>query len=139
MTFIPQFEKEFPYQEGDLLMFFNKKTKSFYITKILKIERAIMKKGDVRNIAGQQIEAPEDDFFLIVAVKWSDYYNSTEKAKEAVEKRKLTWKVQHIPMRPGCFIKDPKELVGHQEVSVEELESYNEWRQIFDKGDAGVW
>lgn len=140
MTFIPQSEKEFPYQEGDLLLMFNKKEQLFYVTKILKIERVIFKQGEVKNIAGQQIMAPEDDYFLSTVVKWTDcVYHSPEEAQNALQENNLTWEVTCIPMRPTGILIEYRGLIGHQEVTDEELQPYHEWKRKFDTGEAGIW
>ena len=122
------------------MLAYSEKEQKYYITKVLKIDKVIMKKGDVRNIAGQNIEAPEEDFFLTISVKRSEYiYNSKQEAIEAVEKNNVSWYIYHLPQRSSGIMLNPRELIGNQEVTQEELKLYKQWKELFDKGEAGVW
>ena len=137
MSFIPQSAKEFSYREGDLLLSSGEKSSAFCIQKIIKIEKIIMKKGDAKIILNQRVEAPEDDFFLVVAYKTTDYiYKSVEEAKTATISNNIAWKIGYIPGRP---FKSSKEVIGHQEVTDEELTTHNNWKELFDRGEAGVF
>jgi hypothetical protein len=140
MSFIPPSEKAYPHPEGTLLLGFNKKANAFYITKVLRIDKVVMKPGEIKNIAGHKVKAPAEDFFLAVSVKWTDtIYPTKESAKEAVDRKGLAWKYMHIPMRPSGLMAEPGELVGHETVADEELEGYFQWKKAFDSGEAGVW
>src|ERR1700688_3742600 len=65
-NFFPPEYKSFPFAEGDLLSHRSREGK-YSISKVLKIDRITLKKGDTINIQRQAFVAPEDDFLLIIS------------------------------------------------------------------------
>ncbi len=140
MTFIPQSAKEFPFKEGSILLSAKEDFMAFSIIKILSVEKIIMRAGDIKSILGQRIQAPEDDFFLVVSWKTTDYtYQSEEEAVEAIKLNRIPWKIGHIPSRPGSLTQTPKKLICYQEVTDEEIGIHKEWKKLFDENKAGVF
>lgn len=83
--------------------------------------------------------APEDDFLLIVSTAFGESeFGSFDEAKSAALAGKWTVRVGHAPNRtPGAAAGQAR--VGTSPVSKVELEGYSQWRQAFDRGDAGVF
>jgi hypothetical protein len=137
-NFFPPEYKSFPFAEGDLLSCRNEEGK-YTVSKVLKIDRITLKKGDTINIQGREFVAPEDDFLLIISSALGEpAFNSLEEAKAAAQAG--TWKVfvGHVPNRaPGAT--ERQSLVGHQRVTESELVGYREWKAAFSKGEAGVF
>ena len=135
--FSPEY-KSFPFAEGDLLSHRSREGK-YSVSKVLKIDRITLKKGDTINIQGQAFVAPEDDFLLIISCAFGEpAFNSLEEAKAAAQAG--TWKVfvGHVPNRaPGAA--EGHSLIGHQAVTESELVGYREWNAAFSKGEASVF
>jgi hypothetical protein len=137
--FFPPEYKSFPFTKGDLLSSRNAEGK-YMVSKVLKIDRITLKKGDRINIQEQKFVASEDDFLLIISCAYGGFaFNSLDEAKAAAKAG--TWKVggvEHIPNRaPGAA--EGQSLIGHQAVTESELRGYNEWKTAFSKGEAGVF
>jgi len=137
-NFFPPEYKQFPFNEGDLLVS-QREGGKFAVNKILKIDRFDIKKGASINIQGQRFFASEDDYLLIVSAAYGDdEFMSIETARTAAQSGKWTVKLGHAPNRtPGAAA--GQTLVGHSLVSESELDGYRKWRAAFDRGDAGVF
>jgi hypothetical protein len=135
--FPPEF-KSFPFSEGDLLSSQGRDGK-FSVSKVLKIDRVVVKKGASINIQGKVFVAPDEDFLLIVSCAYGKYeFNSLEEAKAAAKTGKWTVGVAHVPNR-AVGAAEGQILVGHQPVLESELIGYKEWKAAFDRGEAGVF
>ncbi|MBL0219236.1 MAG: hypothetical protein IPQ07_35870, partial [Myxococcales bacterium] len=68
-TFFPPEYKQFPFKAGDLLA--NRRSDGkFAVTKILKVDRWALKKGQSILIQGKTFVASEDDYLLIVSASY---------------------------------------------------------------------
>ena len=137
-NFFPPEYKTFPFEEGDLLV--SKRSDGrFSVNKVLKIDRVDLKKGASISIQGKSFVASEDDFLLIVSAALGESeFGSFDEAKSAALAGKWTVRVGHAPNRtPGAAAGQTR--VGTSPVSKVELEGYSQWRQAFDRGDAGVF
>lgn len=136
-NFFPPEYKTFRYKEGDVLAFENKG--KYAIERILKIDRIVVRRGQAINIQGKLFTAPEDDFLLVVGTSFSDAVFSTpEEARIAVKNKSWKAKIGHVPRRtPG--IGENAAYLGNYPVSKDELEGYRQWKEAFDKGEAGIF
>jgi len=136
--FFPPEYKTFPFNEGDLLVS-QQKNGTFSISKVLKIDKIDIHKGQPISIQGKRYVAAEDDSLLVVSSAYgAEKFNSFEAAKKAAIAG--TWKigVTHIPNRaPGAAA--GQQLVSHAPVKDEELEDYKTWLDSFVKGEAGIF
>ena len=137
-NFFPPDYKTFPFNEGDLLASRGGDGK-FSVSKVLKIDRIALKKGESINIQGKSFAATEDDYLLIVSCSYgAAEFNTLEEARAAATKGKWTVKLGHAPNRsPGAA--EGQTRIGHTSVTESELAGYREWRRAFDKGNAGVF
>jgi len=137
-NFFPPEYKTFPFKEGDLLVS-KRSAGKFSVNKILKVDRFDLKKGSAINIQGQRFVATEDDYLLIVSAAYGeDEFNSFEEASAAARASKWKVKIGHTPNRtPGAA--EGQTLVGSSTVSERELVGYRQWRQAFERGEAGVF
>ena len=137
-NFFPPDYKVFPFKEGDLLSSRNRDG-MYSVSKVLKVDRVLLRKGRVINIQGKLFTATEDDFLLIVSACYGKAeFKSLDEARAAA--RASTWhvKMAHIPNRPPGAA-EGQTLVGHAPVQERELEGYRLWKQAFDRGEAGVF
>lgn len=137
-NFFPPEYKTFAFKEGDLLVS-KRQDGTFSVNKILKVDRFDIRKGSAINIQGQKFVATEDDFLLIVSAAYGESeYKSFEDASAAAKAGKWKVKLGHAPNRtPGAAA--GQTLVGHSPVQESELDGYRQWRQAFERGEAGVF
>jgi hypothetical protein len=137
-SWFPPEYKTFPFQEGDLLASQGEGGK-WSVSKILKVDKIVVKKGKSIGIQGQRFVAPEDDFLLVVSASYGeDEFDSLEAAAAAAKAHSWHVKLGHIPNRaPGAA--EGQKRVGHEPVRKDELAGYRLWRAAFDKGEAGVF
>jgi len=137
-NFFPPEYKIFPFKEGDLLVS-KRSDGKFSVNKVLKVDRFDFKKGFAISIQGQKFVATEDDFLLIVSAAYGEAeFNSFGDASAAAKAGKWKVKIGHAPNRtPGAA--EGQTLVGHSPVSEHELDGYRQWRQLFERGEAGVF
>ncbi|WP_313334689.1 hypothetical protein [Comamonas sp.] len=137
-NFFPPEYKSFPFQEGDLLVS-KRADGKFAVNKILKVDRFDFKKGSAINIQGQRFVATEDDHLLVIGAAYGEAeFNSFEEARAAAKLGSWTLKMGHVPNRaPGAA--EGQKRVSHSPVSASELTGYQQWRQAFDKGEAGIF
>lgn len=136
--FFPQDYKEFPFKEGDLLASPRDDGK-YAVNKILRIDKVVLKAGDSISIQGQRFTAPVEDFLLIISAAYGHAeFDSLDEAKQAAEKGNWNISVGHAPNRPPGAAAG-QILIGHMPVSEEELVGYQQWKEAFDKGEAGVF
>lgn len=137
-NFFPPEYKTFLFKEGDLLVS-KRSDGKFSVNKILKVDRFDFKKGESINIQGQRFVASEDDYLLIVSAAYGESeFNSFEEANAAASSGKWKVKLGHAPNRPpGAAV--GQTLVGSSPVLEPELSGYRQWRQAFEKGEAGVF
>jgi hypothetical protein len=136
--FFPPEYKQFPFKEGDLLVSRDSAGK-FAVSKILKIDRIGIARGESIIIQGKKFTAPVDDYLLIVSASYGvSEFGSLEEARAAALAG--MWRVQlgHAPNRtPGAA--EGQTRVGSAPVTEAELSGYRAWRKAFDKGEAGVF
>lgn len=137
-NFFPPEYKAFPFKEGDLLVSYRSEGK-FSVNKILKVDRFDIKKGKAINIQGQRFIATEDDYLLIVSAAYGESeFGSFEDASAAAKAGKWTVRIGHAPNRtPGAAVGQTR--VGNGTVLESELTGYRQWRQAFERGEAGVF
>ncbi|CAA0110286.1 Uncharacterised protein [BD1-7 clade bacterium] len=137
-NFFPENYKTFPYSEGDLLAS-HRSDGRYSINKVLRIDKVVLKAGETILIQNQAFEAPEEDYLLIISMSYGDdEFDSLEAAKLAADKGVWTIKMGHVPNRaPGAA--NGQTLIGHHPVKEGELEGYNQWKNAFIKGEAGVF
>ena len=137
-NFFPPEYKTFPFNEGDLLVS-KRSNGKFSVNKILKVDRFEFKRGSSINIQGKQFVATEDDYLLIVSAAYGEAeFKSLEEARVAAQTGRWSVKLGHAPNRtPGAAA--GQLLVGHADVLDTELEGYKQWRQAFERGEAGVF
>lgn len=137
-NFFPPEYKTFPFHEGDLLVS-KRSDGKFAVNKILKVDRFDYKTGDTINIQGKVFAATEEDFLLVISSAFgASEFNTFEEARAAAQTGKWTVQLALAPNRaPGAAA--GQTLVGHAPVSKKELESYDQWRQQFDRGNAGIF
>jgi hypothetical protein len=137
-NFFPPEYKAFPFNEGDLLVS-SRSDGKFSVNKILKVDRIDLKKGASINIQGKHFVASEDDHLLIVSATYGESeFSSFDKARTAALAGKWTVKIGHAPNRtPGAAAGQTR--VGNSPVSKAELEGYRQWREAFERGEAGVF
>ena len=137
-NFFPPEYKQFPFEEGDLLVSKNADGK-FSVNKILKVDRFDFKKGSSINILGRPFVATEDDYLLVISAAFGDdEFKSFEEARAAAQAGTWTIRVRHAPNRPPGAAKG-QTWVGHAPVTEAELIGYKVWRQAFETGEAGVF
>lgn len=136
--FFPPEYKTFPYQEGDLLAGLGRNGK-YSISKVLKIDKVVLKAGDPISIQGQVFHATEDDFLLVISCSIGEAeFSSLEEAKTAARNGAWTVSVAQAPNRaPGAA--EGQTLIGHQPVAETELAGYKQWKAAFDRHKAGIF
>lgn len=137
-NFFPPEYKRFPFREGDLLVS-ARGDGGFAVNKILKIDRVELKEGESISIQGQVFTATEDDYLLVVSAAYgADEFRSAEEARAAAQDSTWTVKIGHVPNRtPGAAA--GQVLAGNAPVTEAELTGYKQWREAFDRGEAGVF
>jgi hypothetical protein len=137
-TFFPAEYKEFPFREGDLLASPRSDGK-IAISKVLKIDKIIVRTGESISIQGQRFTAPVEDFLLVISCALGESeFASVDHARAAAASNKWTIRIGHVPNRaPGAA--EGKIVVGSAPVTEKELTGYRMWREAFDKGDAGIF
>jgi hypothetical protein len=137
-NFFPPEYKQFPFQEGDLLVS-QRSDGKYSVNKILKVDRFELKKGSPINIQGKVFVATDDDHLLIVSAAYGEAeFDSFEAARAAANAGKWTVKMGHVANRPPGAA-EGQTRVGHVLVREEELGGYKRWRQAFERGEAGVF
>ncbi|KGF72679.1 hypothetical protein DO97_06520 [Neosynechococcus sphagnicola sy1] len=137
-NYFPPEYKQFPFKEGDLLARCRSDGK-FAITKILKIDRVFIKKGEAINIQGKSFIAPVDDYLLIVSASYGESeFDSLEQARTAALSGEWHIRFGHVPNRPPGAAAGQRQI-GSEPVIEAELEGFHTWKQAFDKGEAGVF
>lgn len=137
-NFFPPEYKTFPFKEGDLLVS-RRQDGTFAVNRILKVDRFDFRKGAAINIQGQRFVATDDDYLLIVSSAYGESeFKSFDAASAAAKAGKWKVKLGHAPNRtPGAA--DGQTVVGHRPVQDSELDGYRQWRQAFERGEAGVF
>jgi hypothetical protein len=137
-NFFPPEYKRFPFKEGDLLVS-KRSDGKFSVNKILKVDRFEFRKGASISIQGKAFVVTEDDYLLVVSAAYGEAeFSSFEEARAAAAAGKWTVKLGHSPNRtPGAA--QGQTHVGYAAVEEAELEGYRQWRQTFEKGQAGVF
>ncbi|SMF03929.1 hypothetical protein SAMN02745866_00313 [Alteromonadaceae bacterium Bs31] len=137
-NWFPEDYKTFPFQEGDVLAS-QKEDEKYGLNKVLRIDKVMLKEGDSINIQGQIFTAPEDDFLLIISMSYGEAdFATLDDAILAAKAGEWNVKMGHAPNRsPGAAA--GQVLVGHQPVSDSELTGYNQWKELFETGKAGVF
>lgn len=139
MSFVSEIDKQFYHQEGEVLAFHLEDKITLF--KIIKIDSIFLKKGRIYNIAGIELVAPEDDFFICVAINIAKtQFQNLEDAIEALKQSKVEWILQMSPMRPSGIYSTPI-YKTHQFMKVldEEIHAFEMWKLEFSNGKAGVW
>lgn len=137
-NFFPVDYKEFPFQEGDLLVS-RRKSGKFAVNKILKVDRFNFEQGTSIIIQGQPFVATENDYLLVVSTAYGeDEFSSMEEARTAAQTGTWTVKIGHIPNRPPGATAG-QTLVGNKPIADGELSGYKVWREAFGKGEAGIF
>ncbi|HEY0922947.1 hypothetical protein [Rheinheimera pacifica] len=137
-NWFPPDYKEFPFKEGDLLTS-EKPEGKYSINKVLRIDNVCLDVGQSISIQGQVFMAPEKDCLLIISMSYGEHeFKSLEEINQAVKKGIWKVKIGHIPNRaPGAA--EGQILIGHSPVKQEELAGYNQWKELFSQGKAGVF
>lgn len=137
-NFFPPEYKQFPFKEGDLLSSRSGNGKHS-VSKIIKIDKVVLKKGEAIGIQGQTFVATEDDYLLVVSALYSKAeFDTFEQAREAARSDKWRMETFHIPNRtPGAA--EGQQLVGHAPVTERDLGGYRLWKADFEKGKAGIF
>src|SRR4051812_1472747 len=137
-SFFPPEYKQFPFNEGDLLVS-RRSDGKFAVNKILKVDRFDFRKGSSINIQGQVFTATEEDYLLVVSAAYGEpEFASLDEARAAAEAGLWNVKIGHAPTRaPGAAA--GATLVGNAPVTDAELEGYKIWRAEFEKGKAGIF
>lgn len=136
--FFPTEYKQFPFNEGDMLLSKQSDGK-FAVNKILKVDRFDLKKGTSISIQSRKFTATEDDYLLVVSAAYGESeFQSFEEARVAADAGTWTVKIGHVPNRTVGAAQG-QTRVGHQQVRDAELVGYRQWRQAFDKGEAGIF
>jgi len=137
-AFFPPDYKEFPFREGDLLAS-QRSDGKFAISKVLKIDKIVVRAGESLSIQNQRFTAPVDDFLLVISCALgASEFDSLDQARAAAASNKWTIHIGHVPNRPPGAAAD-KICVGSAPVTEEELTGYRMWRQAFDNGEAGIF
>jgi len=139
MSFVADIDKQFYHLEGEVLAF--ELEQKIALFKIIKIDRISLQKNKSYNIAGIEIIAPENDFFLCVAINIAKtQFNNLEEAVEAIKKQQVNWVLQISPMRPSGIYSTPI-FKTHlfEKINDEELQAFEQWKSEFLHGKAGVW
>jgi hypothetical protein len=137
-VFFPPAYKQFEFQEGDLLAN-QRETGKYAISKVLKVDRIIVKAGESISIQGQSFTAPVDDFLLVVSCAYgAPQFDSLDQARVAAASGMWSIVIAHVANRsPGAAAGQIR--VGCAPVTEGELAGYRIWREAFDKGEAGVF
>jgi hypothetical protein len=136
--FFPQDYKESPFKEGDLLAS-QRDDGKYAVNKVLRIDKVVLKAGDSISFQGQSFTVPVEDFLLIISTAYGEAeFKSLEEARQAAEKGSWNIRMGHAPNRPPGAAAG-QILIGHAPVLEEELVGYNQWKEAFDKGEAGVF
>lgn len=136
--FFPREYKQFPFREGDVLVS-KRSDGKFAVNKILKVDRFDLKKGTSIDIQSKKFTTTEDDYLLVVSAAFGESeFHSFEEARAAANAGTWTVKIGHAPNRTVGAAQG-QTRVGHQQVRDAELDGYRQWRQAFDKGEAGVF
>jgi hypothetical protein len=136
--FFPPEYKKFPFKEGDMLVS-KRSDGKFAVNKILKVYRFDFKKGASISIQSKKYTATDDDYLLVVSAAYGESeFQSFDEARAAADAGTWTVKIGHAPNRTVGAAQG-QTRVGHQQVRDAELVGYRQWRQAFDKGEAGVF
>jgi hypothetical protein len=139
MAFVSDIDKNFYHLEGEVVAF--ELEKKILLFKIIKVDKINLQKGKTYNIAGIEIVAPMDDFFLCVPINIAKaHYENLEQAIQSLQNKEVTWILQMSPMRPSGIYSTPIFKTNFfEKIHEEELQAYEIWKSEFLKGKAGVW
>lgn len=136
--FFPPEYKQFPFKEGDLLVS-KRSDGKFAVNKILKVDRFDFKKGASITIQSRKFTTTEDDYLLVISAAYGESeFKSFVEASAAASAGRWTVKIGHAPNRT-VGAAEGQTFVDHEPVRDAELLGYRQWRQAFDKGEAGVF
>jgi hypothetical protein len=135
--FFPPHYKEYAFKEGDV--FACESDDGYWLKRVLKVDRADFKQGQAINIQGKLFPAAEDDYLLIVSLSFGNAeFNNLDEARGAFNSRKWKIRVGHAPVRTSNELENAIYL-GNFPVADSELDGYKEWKNAFDKGEAGIF
>lgn len=139
MSFVSDIDKQFYHLEGEVVAF--QLENKITLFKIIKVDEVPLTKGKSYNIAGIEITAPEDDFFLCIPINIAKtQFLSLEDAISALKENQVEWVLQMSPMRPSGIYTTPIYKTNQFiKIYEEELQAYEMWKTEFLKGNAGVW
>lgn len=139
MAFVSEIDKQFYHHEGEVLAFHLDEKITLF--KIIKVDNIPLLKGKFYNIAGIEIQAPEDDYFLCIPINIArTQFNNLEEAITALKENYVEWVLQMSPMRPSGIYSTPVFKTNcFVDILNEELQAYQIWKSEFLKGKAGVW
>ncbi len=139
MSFVSDIDKQFYHLEGEVLAF--QLESQYTLFKIIKIDTIPLKKGKTYNIAGIELIAPEDDFFICVAINIAKtQFQTLEEASLALKNGEVEWVLQMSPMRPSGIYSTPiYKTQQFVKVLEEEIHAFEMWKLEFSNGKAGVW
>lgn len=124
MTFVPDEQKSFPFEDGDLVL--RKRDIGWGVAKIIKVFKIYVKKGEKFKVAGRELTAPEDDFFVAVAWIQSSFFDTREQAIEAAKSGTAGFGVNAVA-RGVSFFPDKYTKIGSEPVKDKELKWYEHW------------
>lgn len=139
MAFVSELDKQFFHQKGEVLAFVI--NEQFLLFKIIDIDAVGLQKGRTYNIAGIEITAPEDDFFLCIPITLSQQsFPTFEEAITTLKQNQIAWLNQLSPMRPsGIYSEKLFSTNTLLPISQDELNTYMFWKQQFLQGFTGVY
>ena len=152
--FFPPSYKTFAFAEGDFVASQNEDG-TWELRRILKIDKVTVEEGASINIMGQEFTAPFDDYLLIISIAFigkegemigkgevqiqmADSYESLDEVKESIANHSWITSIGHMPVRTESFA-DDSIVVGHEDITEEDLAGYAEWKEAFINGEAGIF
>jgi len=130
---IPRENRSFKYKDGDLLL--SKFPKGVYIiSKVLKVEKMYVSKGQKIRVASKDIITPINDHFLIVHSAYPvERYKSEEEARKANINPDDGLKFSgHMPNSPDTMRLWLVDKIGNQPVLDSELAGYRYWKKDYE-------
>jgi hypothetical protein len=136
MTWIPDEQKGFRFNEGDIL---NRKRDDgkYYPAKIIKVFDVQVKKGVTCNIAGKKLTPPMDDYFTAVAYAVAGPYTTEAEALKDIETGEVAF-MMHAVTRGVSMFPDKYVKVTHAPVEEKELWMYHKWMKGWKEGSLSI-
>ncbi len=134
-SYVPEEYKRFCHPDRNLLSV--KDGDQWRLLKIIIVDRIDIAAGQTIRISDKNITAKQDDFIFVVAYSVSKPFRTIEKLELSL--KNTDWEIEH-PCKVVSTPSFPQEAryKGARDVSKIELQEFNRWKELFERGDIEI-